>query len=180
MVPWTPSAHSDAIPPRLIAHARTRNAIQHSPAAWTKRGFRPRRSRWTPANGKNELAARRSHHRSLAGSESATGRLVHAEAGDWFEPWHWVGWGGTPRRVRAARWQAVRIIGARFDDLANRFEDDGAVEGFATVTALDSPEARRAAGCPAEADDQDRLPFGSQNRTFPPEARRAIRERTPL
>ena len=67
---------------------------------------------------------------------SAAGRLVHTRAGDWFEPWRYGGWSGTPRRVRQARRQAVRVIGADFDDLTNRFEDEGAVEGFATVTGI--------------------------------------------
>jgi hypothetical protein len=74
----------------------------------------------------------------------ATGRLVHTEAGDWFEPWHYVAWGAAPRGVRAARRQAVRVIGANFDDLSNRFEDDGAVEGFATVTGIWSGDQLRA------------------------------------
>jgi hypothetical protein len=75
---------------------------------------------------------------------SATGRLVHTEAGDWFEPWHYAGWPETPRRVRPARRQAVRVIGANFDDLTNRFEDDGAVETFATVTGIWSGDQLRA------------------------------------
>ena len=74
----------------------------------------------------------------------ATGRLVHTEAGDWFEPWHYVGWPETPRRVRPARRQAVRVIGANFDDLSNRFESDRAVEGFATVTGVWSGDQLRA------------------------------------
>ena len=75
---------------------------------------------------------------------TATGRLVHNEAGDWFEPSHYVFTGGAPRRVRAAQRQAVRVIGANFDDLTNRFEDDGAVEGFATVTGIWSRDQLRA------------------------------------
>ena len=74
----------------------------------------------------------------------ATGRLVHTEAGDWFEPWHYVGWPETPRRVKPARRQAVRVIGANFDDLSNRFESDRAVEGFATVTGVWSGDQLRA------------------------------------
>jgi hypothetical protein len=68
---------------------------------------------------------------------AASGRLVHDESGDWFEPQMPVSMpGGEPRRVRAAWRGAVRIVGADFDELSDRFERDGAVEGNATLTGI--------------------------------------------
>ncbi len=68
---------------------------------------------------------------------TAAGRLVRNETGDWFEPPLPVALpGGLPRRVRAVWRGAVRVSGANFDRLSNRFEDDRAVEGFATLTGI--------------------------------------------
>jgi hypothetical protein len=69
---------------------------------------------------------------------TASGRLVHNQAGDWFEPPVAVAAavGGGPRMVRPVSPVAVRVAGADFDGLASRFEDDGAVEGFATLTGI--------------------------------------------
>lgn len=68
---------------------------------------------------------------------TATGRLVRNETGDWFEPPLPVALpGGVPRGVRAVWRGAVRVVGANFDDLNDRFEDDGAVEGFATLRGI--------------------------------------------
>jgi hypothetical protein len=66
---------------------------------------------------------------------TASGRLVRNETGDWFEPPLPVPLiGGVPRRVRPVWRGAVRVAGANFEELTNRFEDDGAIEGFATLT----------------------------------------------
>ncbi len=66
----------------------------------------------------------------------ASGRLVRNSQGDWFQPDLPVAEpGGLERRVRAV-WQggAIRITGADFDAVSNRFERDGAVEGGALLT----------------------------------------------
>jgi len=70
-------------------------------------------------------------------SVAASGRLVRNRDGDWFEPvLPRTLIAGVERRV-AAPWRgAVRISGADFDDLINRFEHDGVVEGYATVTGI--------------------------------------------
>jgi len=75
----------------------------------------------------------------------ASGRLVRNPDGDWFEPaLPRTLIGGLERRV-AAPWRgAVRIAGAGFDDLTNRFEHDGAVEGVATITGTWSHDQLRA------------------------------------
>ena len=44
--------------------------------------------------------------------------------------------GGLERRIRAARKGAIRVAGADFDAVAGRFEKDGAVAGWATVTGI--------------------------------------------
>jgi hypothetical protein len=68
---------------------------------------------------------------------TASGRLLREETGDWFEPPMPVALpGGVPRSVRAAWHGAVRIAGADFGELSDRFERDGAVEGFATLTGI--------------------------------------------
>lgn len=65
----------------------------------------------------------------------ATGRLVRDSRGDWFEPALPVAEpGGVPRRVRPVWKGAVRVAGADFDAVAGRFDQDGAVEGWAAVT----------------------------------------------
>lgn len=71
----------------------------------------------------------------------ASGRLVRTSQGDWFEPPMWVaGPGGVERRVRPAWRGAVPVVGADFDAVTNRFERDGAVEGWATVSGTWSGE----------------------------------------
>lgn len=68
---------------------------------------------------------------------TALGRLVRNRAGDWFEPPVWVAAvGGGPRAIRPVSPVALRVAGADFDELAMRFEDDGAVEGDATLTGI--------------------------------------------
>jgi hypothetical protein len=68
---------------------------------------------------------------------TATGRLVRNETGDWFEPPLPVALpGGLPRTVRAVWRGAVRVVGANFDELSDRFEHDGAVDGFAALTGI--------------------------------------------
>lgn len=66
---------------------------------------------------------------------TASGRLVRVRDGDWFQPelpHHLMG--GVERQV-AGPWRgAVHITGASFEDLTNRLERDGAVEGYAKVT----------------------------------------------
>lgn len=71
------------------------------------------------------------------GRASASGRLVRWETGDWLEPPLPVALvGGLRRRVRAPWHGAIRIAGADFDQLADRFEHDGAIDGFAALTGL--------------------------------------------
>jgi len=66
---------------------------------------------------------------------AATGRLVRNDRGDWFEPALWIAEpGGLRRRVRPVWDGAIRVAGADFDAVTRRFETDGAVEGWATVT----------------------------------------------
>jgi hypothetical protein len=76
---------------------------------------------------------------------AATGRLVRNDLGDWLEPvgWSW-GEGGLERRVRPVSRAAVRVAGADFDAVTNRFEKDGLVEGWAAVTGTWSGEQLRA------------------------------------
>jgi hypothetical protein len=68
---------------------------------------------------------------------TAWGRLVRNERGDWFEPLlpvaaiH-IG----DRGVRPVWSGAVRVAGADFDDLHERIQRDGAVQGCATVTGI--------------------------------------------
>jgi hypothetical protein len=72
---------------------------------------------------------------------AASGRLVRNDRGDWLEPSLPVAEpGGLERRVRPVWRGAVRVAGADFDALANRFERDGAVEGWAMVTGVWSGE----------------------------------------
>jgi hypothetical protein len=66
---------------------------------------------------------------------TASGRLVRDKSGDWFEPPLPVALpGGVHRGVRAAWRGAIQVIGANFDELDDRFERDGAVEGWASLT----------------------------------------------
>ena len=68
---------------------------------------------------------------------TASGRLVRNQASDRFEPLLPVAAvGGGRRIIRPVSPVAVRVAGADFDELAGRFEDDGAVEGFATLTGI--------------------------------------------
>jgi hypothetical protein len=78
---------------------------------------------------------------------AATGCLVRNDSGDWFQPSLWIGEpGGLERRVRAVWKGAVRVSGADFGAVAGRFEKDGAVEGWATVTGTWSGEQLRVEG----------------------------------
>jgi hypothetical protein len=88
---------------------------------------------------------------------SAWGRLVRDDRGDWFEP-------PLPRTlvlfkdppVRPPWRGAVPVTGADFDDVEDRRERDGMLEGWATLTGTWSAGELRAerkeAGGPAEAD----------------------------
>jgi hypothetical protein len=68
---------------------------------------------------------------------TATGRLVHNDTGDWFEPPLPVALpGGMPRGVGAVWRGAIRVVGANFDQLSDRYERDGAVDGFATLIGI--------------------------------------------
>jgi len=75
----------------------------------------------------------------------ATGRLVRNDRGDWFEPALPIAAaGGLERRIRPAWTGAVRVAGADFRAVSARFEKDGSVEGWATVTGIWSGEQLRA------------------------------------
>jgi hypothetical protein len=68
---------------------------------------------------------------------TASGRLLRDVTGDWFEPPMWIAAPGEwppRRRIRLAWRGAVGVAGANFDEVSSRFEHDGAIEGFATVT----------------------------------------------
>src|SRR5262249_54705423 len=70
---------------------------------------------------------------------TASGRVVRDETGDWFEPPVGVALpGGLSHKVRPAWHGSIRIVGANFHDdaLTGRFECDGAVEGYATLTGI--------------------------------------------
>jgi hypothetical protein len=71
---------------------------------------------------------------------TASGRLVRDHAGAWFEPPAAMAAvaaaGGGPRMIRPVSRVAVRVAGAGFGELASRFEDGGAVEGFAALTGI--------------------------------------------
>jgi hypothetical protein len=75
---------------------------------------------------------------------AATGRLVRNDLGDWFEPALPIAAaGGLGRRVRPVWRGAVRVAGADFDAVAGRFEKDGKVEGWATITGTWAGEQLR-------------------------------------
>jgi hypothetical protein len=68
----------------------------------------------------------------------ASGRLVLDRSGEWFEPTLPVaGPGGRERYVRPV-WGvgAVRVVGADFASLSNRFERNGGVEGWAFLSGV--------------------------------------------
>lgn len=68
----------------------------------------------------------------------ASGRLVRDRSGEWFEPTlPVVGPGGRERYVRPV-WGvgAVRVVGADFAALSNRFERNGDVEGWAFLSGV--------------------------------------------
>jgi hypothetical protein len=74
---------------------------------------------------------------------TASGRVVRYEAVDWFEPLSAVAapaLGGGSRVVRPASPVAIRVTGADVTNLTNRFEADGMVEGFASLTGTWSPD----------------------------------------
>src|SRR5258708_29788511 len=74
----------------------------------------------------------------------ATGRLVRNDLGDWFQPALPIAEpGGLERRLRAVWEGAIRVAGADFDAVAGRFEKDGSVEGWATITGTWSGEQLR-------------------------------------
>jgi hypothetical protein len=63
--------------------------------------------------------------------------VVRDESGDWFEPPLPVALAAAgPHRIRPPWRGAVRVAGASFDDLSDRFERDGAVEGSAALTGV--------------------------------------------
>lgn len=96
---------------------------------------------------------------------TASGRLVRNETGDWFEPPMPVALPvGVPRSVRAAWRGAVRIAGANFDELSDRFEREGAVEGFAALTGIWSANQLRVE---RQALPQRRHPEGPRWQTPP-------------
>jgi hypothetical protein len=66
----------------------------------------------------------------------AAGRLVRDSTGDWFQPDIAVTLPGRVEREVRPVWQpgAVRVVGAEFDAVSNRFERGGPVEGWALVT----------------------------------------------
>jgi hypothetical protein len=75
---------------------------------------------------------------------AATGRLVRNDLGDCFEPALPIAAaGGLERRVRPVWRGAVRVAGADFEAVAGRFEKDGMVEGWATVTGTWAGEQLR-------------------------------------
>jgi hypothetical protein len=96
---------------------------------------------------------------------AAAGRLVRNEMGDWLEPvgWSW-GEGGMERRVRPVWRGAVPVAGADFDAVPRRFEKDGLVEGWATVTGTWSGEQLRA----ERQDAPVRTPAAHPQRDVPP------------
>lgn len=75
---------------------------------------------------------------------TATGLLVRNDQGDWLQPHLPM---AAPvrkeRRIESVSRGAVRITGADFAILANRFEQHGAVQGSATVTGVWSGDQLR-------------------------------------
>src|SRR5262249_54148807 len=121
---------SDRCSPRLTARSGTQRARLGGPLRHGHMLGRPCAGR-TERMGFASLVVRQGDH------VTASGRLVRNETGDWFEPLMPVALpGGVPRRVRAAWRGAVRIVGANFDELSDRFDRDQAVEGCATLTGI--------------------------------------------
>jgi hypothetical protein len=89
---------------------------------------------------------------------TASGRLLRDQTGDWFEPPVMVAALGGPRVIRPPALVAVRVADADFGDLTGRFEDGGAVEGFATLTGLWSAGQLRVRGQTAPLPGNDRVP----------------------
>jgi hypothetical protein len=89
---------------------------------------------------------------------SASGRLVKEQAADWFEPPSMVAAAGGPKIVRPPGPVAVRVTGADFSELAGRFEDGGAVEGFATLTGTWSAGELQVREQTAPLSGTDRMP----------------------
>ena len=89
---------------------------------------------------------------------TASGRLVRVRGREdtWFEPPAPVPAVGGSRVVRPVSPAAVKATGADFGELANRFEDSGTEEGFATLTGIWSA-GHLQVGCqaaPAAGDDR--------------------------
>lgn len=90
---------------------------------------------------------------------TASGRLIRNRDGDWFEPALPETLIAFAERPVAAPWRgAVRIVGGNFDDLVDRYEHDGAVEGYATVTGVWAPGQLRAIHQTTSEDAADRDP----------------------
>ena len=75
---------------------------------------------------------------------TATGRLVHSDLGDWFEPALPVaGPARLKRRARAVWKGAVKVAGADFGAVTGRLESNGAVEGVPSAAASVTEGLRR-------------------------------------
>jgi hypothetical protein len=73
---------------------------------------------------------------------TASGYLVRNGDGDWLQPAFPIAGPARPMQLQVRTvWRgAVRVTGADFDAVQDRFEQDGAVEGLATVTGVWSGE----------------------------------------
>lgn len=92
---------------------------------------------------------------------AAAGRLVRNDLGGWFQPALAVaGPGSLERRVRPVWSAAIRVAGADFDAVAGRFEADGMVEGWATVTGTRSGGQLRVGRQDAPVPELARMPGG--------------------
>ena len=115
----------------------------------------------------------------------ASGRLVRNRDGDWFEPVLPCTSPPSAAWQVAGPWRgAVRVAGASFDDLVNRVEHHGDVDGYATVTGIWSHDHLRVVHqsapvrtphrgprwdtppCPAPAGGWPRLDWGSGERNL--------------
>ena len=75
---------------------------------------------------------------------TATGLLIRNDQGDWLQPHLPIPLPARGERRVGSVWRgAVRITGADFAALANRVEQDGAVQGSATVTGVWSGDQLR-------------------------------------